>query len=147
MDMRLMGVLAAAGESGGTGGGSEWSVTSLLAGGAQTLQTWGALVLFILGCAAIIAGVYKLVTGLVSHGQKQTSWVVVILLILVGGVLTVGSALNAWKFVAGTVAGTGFQTLNELGTSSTQPGEVSIQGAPTGMVLFGETEAVIELAA
>ena len=146
MDMQLMGVLAAAGESGGSGE-SGWSVTSLLAGGAQTLQTWGALILFILGCAAIIAGVYKLVTGLVSHGQKQTSWVVVILLILVGGILTVGSALNAWQFVAGTVAGTGFETLNDLGTGNTGAGEVSIGNAPEGMVLFGETEAVIELAA
>ena len=143
MDMQLMGVLA----TGGTSGGDQWSVTSLLAGGAQTLQTWGALILFILGCAAIIAGIYKLVTGLVSHGQKQTSWVVVILLILVGGVLTVGSALNAWQFVAGTVAGTGFKTLDDLGTGNTGAGEVSIENAPTGMVLFGETEAVIELAA
>lgn len=143
MDMQLMGVLA----TGGTSGGDQWSVTSLLAGGAQTLQTWGALILFILGCAAIIAGIYKLVTGLVSHGQKQTSWVVVILLILVGGVLTVGSALNAWQFVAGTVAGTGFKTLDDLGTGNTGAGEVSIENAPDGMVLFGETEAVIELAA
>lgn len=143
MDMQLMGVLA----TGGTTSGDQWSVTSLLAGGAQTLQTWGALILFILGCAAIIAGIYKLVTGLVSHGQKQTSWVVVILLILVGGVLTVGSALNAWQFVAGTVAGTGFKTLDDLGTGNTGAGEVSIENAPDGMVLFGETEAVIELAA
>lgn len=142
MDMQLMGVLATGGTS-----GDQWSVTSLLAGGAQTLQTWGALILFILGCAAIIAGTYKLVTGLVSHGQKQTSWVVVILLILVGGVLTVGSALNAWQFVAGTVAGTGFKTLDDLGTGNTGAGDVSIKNAPDGMVLFGETEAVIELAA
>jgi hypothetical protein len=62
------------------------------------------LVIFILGGVATIAGVYKLVTGLISHGKGQpTSWPVTIILLIVGlallftgiGALHGGSAAGA----------------------------------------------------
>lgn len=48
---------------------------------------WGGIIVGIMGAVALIVAVYKLVTGLISQGQKPTNWLVVILLALVGAIL------------------------------------------------------------
>ena len=113
MDMTgLVGVLAT-----GESDASNFSITSLLSNAGVALRTWGTFIVFILGVAAIIVATYKLVTGLASHGQKQTSWAVVIILYIVGGVCTFGGSTGAWNFLAGTIAGGGRTTVEEMGTS------------------------------
>lgn len=127
----LMGVLAE-----GT-----WSVTNILANGANLLKTWGSLIIFIIGIASIIVSLYKLFTGLASHGQKQTSWAVVIILFLLGGVLTFGSASNAWNFVAGSIAGGGRQTLDDMAQSNGNNNPtVSVGG---GVIMFDEGDCIV----
>lgn len=134
MDMTgLVGVLA----TGGSDNASNFSITSLLSNAGVTLRTWGTFIVFILGVAAIIVATYKLVTGLASHGQKQTSWAVVIILYVVGGVCTFGSSADAWDFLAGTIAGGGRTTVEEMGTSKGE-NEITIttDGGAGGTVVF-----------
>lgn len=132
----LMGVLAE---------GDTWSITNILANASELGQTWGALILFLLGIACVIIASWMLVTGLASHGKKQTSWAVVIILYVVGGVFTFGSAQGAWSFVAGNIAGGGRTTLDELSQKSGNENP-TITGA-SGTIMFGEDTTEILLAA
>ena len=54
------------------------------------VQTVGSSVLMLLGAVSIVVAGFKIVTGLVSHGKKETNWFVVVLLIIVGGGLLAG---------------------------------------------------------
>lgn len=137
----LMGVLAQGGQ-----GGNTWSITNILANATDLLQTWGSLIIFLLGIACIIVAAYKLFTGLASHGQKQTSWAVVIILFIVGGVFTFSGAQGAWSFVAGTVAGGGRTTLDDLSSQSGNTNPTIGVGAGNTIV-FGEDSTEILLAA
>lgn len=73
-----------------TGSGGSGDIGSLLNGGGASIEYWASIVVVILGVIALLVGAYMLVSGLISHGKKQTSWVVVILLFVVGGVLLIG---------------------------------------------------------
>lgn len=136
MDMTsLVGVLA----TGGSGASSDnFSITSLLSNAGVTLRTWGTFIIFILGVAAIIVATYKLVTGLASHGQKQTSWAVVIILYVVGGLCTATGSSGAWNFLAGTIAGGGRSTVQEMGT---QKGADDISVTTTGNTALFDVES------
>lgn len=131
--INLIGVLA---ES----GADQFSITNLLVNAGTSLRQWGSLIVFVAGIVAIIIGVVKLVSGLASHGQKQTSWVVVVLLFIVGGLCTLGGSSGAWNFIAGTVAGGGRTTVEDMGTKGggESISNVTIDGG--GLVLL-DTEA------
>ena len=82
MDATLMSVLAT---------GTDWSISKLLSNSGTTLQNWGALILVVLGAAAMIIAAVMIVRGLASK-QSQTSWGKVILLFVVGGICSVAGA-------------------------------------------------------
>lgn len=86
------------------GGTGPWDLESGVRNVRNASNNIVPLVIFILGGVATIAGVYKLVTGLISHGKGQpTSWPVTIILLIVGlallftgiGALHGGSAAGA----------------------------------------------------
>lgn len=105
--MPLLGVLAA-----NDGGATAWSITSLLKNGAEMLRGWGSYIIIILGIVALIAAAYMIVTGLISHGKKQTSWPVAIILLILGGVLFAGG----WNMWVGQISATGQSTIQDLAT-------------------------------
>lgn len=69
-----------------------WDLGTFLENATKTLKNWGGLLFVLLGVVAIIIGVYKIVKGLITHGQggQQVNWLVAIGLILLGGVLIAG---------------------------------------------------------
>lgn len=82
--------------------GDGWTINNFLSKAAEALNGWGSIVVVILGLVAIIAAAYQIVTGLISHGKKQTSWPVVIALLLVGGIFV---AIGMSTGLAGTNVG------------------------------------------
>ena len=100
---------------GATGGGggdpSNFEIQTFLESFGNNLGNWGAVILIILGFAAIIAASYMLVTGLISHGKKQTSWPVVIILYVVGGAM----AFGGWNLIANTISAGLEQTVENWG--------------------------------
>lgn len=88
----------------------DWDLTSFLTNSTNQLQTWGGLVISLIGVIMIIAGVYQLAKGLMSQGRGQTNWAVVVLLIIVGGAFIAGG----WKLVSDIASG-GEKTIRDLG--------------------------------
>ena len=94
-----------------------WDIDSFLTNLGTKLQTWGSLVFIILGVIALIVAIYKLVTGLMSHGKGQPpNWFVILLLFLVGGAL-VAAGTGSFDWVKGIAEG-GKTTIEGLGTVS-----------------------------
>lgn len=71
----------------GDGGDGGNSIGAVLGALRNALGTWGGYVVGILGVAALIVGLWNIVTGMISHGKKQTNWLISIALLLIGGVL------------------------------------------------------------
>lgn len=90
-----------------------WDLGNFLKNATTTLKGWGNLLIILLGVVMIIVGVVKLVKGLISQGRGQTNWVVVILLLVVGGALMVGG----FTWVSGIAQG-GKKTIDDLGSGS-----------------------------
>ena len=105
--VNLLSILAAEGAGDFTNGtntrgeAGTADVSALLTNGGTSFEQWAAIVVVILGVVALLVGTYMLVSGLISHGKKQTSWIVVILLFVVGGVLLFGG----WAGLTGLVGG------------------------------------------
>ena len=85
-------------------------VGTMLQNGGQNIEYWASIVVVILGVIALLVAAYMLVTGLISHGKKQTSWVVVILLFVIGGVLMIGG----WQVLV-NVGGAANSTIQSWG--------------------------------
>lgn len=107
MDATLMSVLAS---------GTDWSISKLLSNSGTTLQNWGALILVVLGAAAMIIAAVMIVRGLASK-QSQTSWGKVILLFVVGGIFLFGG-WGVWSSL-GAGANT---TVKTLGSGNAEDG-------------------------
>ncbi|MGC6586664.1 hypothetical protein ACPV3A_17055 [Paenibacillus sp. Dod16] len=88
-----------------------WDLGSFLENARETLGVWGSSFIMILGVLALIYSVYQIVTGLWSQGKKQTNWFVVILLLIVGGVISVPTGFEFVK----DIAGGGRKTIEDLG--------------------------------
>ena len=92
-----------------------WDIDSFLTNLGTKLQTWGSLIFIILGVVMLIVAIYKLATGLMSHGKGQpTNWFVVLLLFLAGGAL-VAAGTSSFDWVKGIAEG-GKTTIEGLGT-------------------------------
>jgi hypothetical protein len=76
-------------------------IANILKNARNALGTWGGIIIAILGAAALIVAAYMIVSGLISHGKKQTSWLVVIALVVVGG-LFVTLGFNTWATMTQT---------------------------------------------
>lgn len=90
-----------------------WSISDLLKNTQSAVQTWGGLLITLLGCVLIIVGVVKIVMGLISHGKKPTNWAVIIIMIIVGGAL----AFGGWSLASSVAQGAG-DTINDLGNNN-----------------------------
>lgn len=89
----------------------EWDLNSLLQNLNTSMNTWGSLIVTIIGLVMVIVGVYKIAKGLMSHGQGQVNWVLNIALIVIGGMLAWSSGWSLVKDFAGGAK----DTIEELG--------------------------------
>ncbi|UJW28871.1 hypothetical protein L3Q67_26915 [Saccharothrix sp. AJ9571] len=99
-----------------------WDVGGFLENAKSQIQTWGGLLLMLLGTAGLVWGGVLVVRKLMANQQtsnQQTGWMTIALLVLVGGALGVGG----WQLVS-TIGSGGQQTIEELGG-----GTVIIQAA------------------
>ena len=93
-----------------------WDLTSFLSNAENQLKAWGGGIILIIGVAMIIAAVWQIASGLMSHGKKQTNWAIALLLLIVGGAFAVGG----WGFVFNIAQG-GKKTIEELGGATVIP--------------------------
>ena len=98
-----------------TGSGEVWSISKFLKNAGTSVGFWGSLFIVILGFVALIWAAYQLVTGLMSHGQKQISWPKVIIAAIVGGAFIASGGWTLWTEI---IAGGGGQTLIDLGNGA-----------------------------
>ncbi|MGX1266751.1 hypothetical protein RKD55_004695 [Rossellomorea marisflavi] len=92
-------------------GSSGWDLRSFLTNSFSTAGEWISLAIMILGLVAVAISVWQIVTGLISQGKKQTNWAVSIMLLLVGGAL---SMTTGFQFVQSIASG-GRKTIEDLG--------------------------------
>lgn len=92
----------------GSGG---WDLRTFLTNSFDTLGDWFSLAVMILGICAVAYAIWQIVTGLISQGKKQTNWAVAIILLLVGGALSMSTGFD---FVRGIAEG-GKTTIEDLG--------------------------------
>lgn len=92
---------------------SNWSMDKFLENVISKLQGWGSAIVIIIGLIMVIIGLFQLFKGLSSGGRSQVNWVVVILLLLLGGAL---AFTGGWSLVK-NITGGGGQTLSDLGNA------------------------------
>lgn len=87
-----------------------WDLTNFLKNSERQLNVWGGLFLTLIGVAGVIWAATQIVTGLMSHGKKQVSYGVnVLLLIIAGALATTGLTLVM------NIAEGGKKTIEDLG--------------------------------
>lgn len=87
-----------------------WDVGTFLENAGSTLKDWGGGVVLIIGVVMVIVGVVKLFWGLANHGKTQSNYLIIFLLIVIGGAFISGG----WSFVEKIAKG-GKQTIEDLG--------------------------------
>jgi hypothetical protein len=90
---------------------SGWDLRNFLENSFTTLGEWFSLAVMIVGIVAVAYAIWQIVSGLMSQGKKQTNWAVAIILLLVGGAL---SMTTGFEFVQ-SIAGGGRKTIEDLG--------------------------------
>lgn len=93
-------------------GAGGWDLSSFLDNSFGTLGAWFSSAAMIIGIIAIMFAIWQIVSGLMSQGKKQTNWGLALLLLLVGGMLSMASG---FEFVKDIAEG-GKKTIEELGT-------------------------------
>ncbi len=95
-----------------------FDIEKFLSNSTSKLKLWGGLLLILIGVIMMIVAVVKVASGLISHGKKQVSWVVCIIMFILGGALCSFAAGDAaWSWVQGIAEG-GKQTIDDLGGGS-----------------------------
>ena len=100
--------------------GNNKSIGEILKNATSTLGNWGGILITLIGVILIIWGGVQIAKGFMAHGKGNTNWLVVILMIVVGG-----------AFVAG-----GMSTLNLIGEMGQSSVEDLMNGSTTNTVLF-----------
>lgn len=88
-----------------------WDLRTFLQNSFRTLDQWFSLAAMVVGLVAIAWATWQIVSSLMSQGKKQINWAVAIILLLVGGALSMS---NGFQFVRG-IANSGQKTINDLG--------------------------------
>ncbi len=100
---------------------SNWDISTFLTNLTTQLKSWGGLVIMLLGVVMVVVAIWKVATGLMSHGKGQPpNWLLIAILFLLGGAFVVAGAsgMEAFNWVAG-IAGGGKQTIIGLGNGGT----------------------------
>ena len=88
-----------------------WTIDTFLTNLNNSMTTWGKLLVTTFGTAMVIAAVYHIAKGLMSQGKGQTNWVMVLLLLFVGGAMM---ATTGWSLIVSMSEGFR-QSVNDLG--------------------------------
>lgn len=64
-----------------------WTLENFLNNAFKKLKGWGGILVTIIGIVMLVAGIYQVAKGLISHGKTQVSWPIAIILILLGAAL------------------------------------------------------------
>ena len=99
-------------------GNASWDLGGFLENATTNVQSILGLVISLIGVIMIGVGVFKIAKALISHGKEQTSWVVNIALLIVGGALMIGG----WSFVSDIAKG-GKDTIMDLGEGDNKGGD------------------------
>jgi len=104
-----------------------WDLASALTNATAYVKLIGGGFLTLLGVVAIIYGGYLLVKKLMAGQQNQDSWIKIVILIIIGGALSV----SGFSLIA-TIAAGGKDTIEDLGNT---PGTILpfidiVQGLP-----------------
>lgn len=100
----------------GMGPTATFDIEKFLTNSATKLKQWGGLLLILIGVIMMIVAVVKVASGLISHGKKQVSWVVCIIMFILGGALcSFAAGPEAWAWIQGIAEG-GKQTIDDLGS-------------------------------
>lgn len=94
-----------------------FDVEAFLTNSITKLKAWGGLLIILIGVVMMVVAIWKIGSGLISHGKKQVSWAVCIIMLILGGALaSFGlSGTNAWAWVQGIAEG-GKNTIDDLGS-------------------------------
>lgn len=88
-----------------------WDLGSFLENSTKTLKLWGGSFIVLIGVVMVVASVYQIAKGLISHGKGPgTNWAIAIALLIAGGAFMTGG----FGFVK-TIAGGGEKTIKDLG--------------------------------
>lgn len=81
---------------------NDWSMSTFLENSDTMLESWGVIIVGIVGLVMVIVGVVKLAMGLTSSGRGQTNWFMTIALIVLGAILAFA---GGWDLVQNLGAG------------------------------------------
>lgn len=108
----------------GIGPTATFDIEKFLTNSASKLKQWGGLLLILIGVIMMLVAVCKVASGLISHGKKQVSWVVCIVMFILGGALcSFAAGPDAWNWIQNIAQG-GKQTIDDLGGGGTGGGGV-----------------------
>lgn len=94
-----------------------FDIEAFLTNATAKIKDWGGLALILMGVILMLVAVFKIVSGLISHGKKQVSWTVCIIMFILGGALaSFGLGADAWAWLQGIAEG-GKNTIDDLGTA------------------------------
>lgn len=91
-----------------------WNLMQLLTNSKTYAVAIGGGIITLIGVILMIVAGVQIATGLMSHGKKQTNWVIVIVMLIVGGVFTWGGFTQLAKIASGAQ-----KTIEDLGTGKT----------------------------
>lgn len=96
-----------------------FDVEMFLKNATGKIKEWGGLALILIGVILMVVAVFKVASGLISHGKKQVSWPVCIIMFILGGALASFGldGVGAWSWLQG-IANGGKNTIEDLGTGS-----------------------------
>lgn len=99
---------------------ADWDINNVFSNTQGLLRTIGGGLMIVIGIVMIIVGIVKIAQGLISHGKTQVSWVINILLIVVGALFCAGGTFFTGVLTASGSEGVGSalaNTLNGLGNN------------------------------
>lgn len=103
-----------------------FDVEMFLTNATAKIKQWGGLALILIGVVLMLVAVFKVASGLISHGKKQVSWPICITMFILGGALaSFGFGDQAWAWIQGIAEG-GKNTIDDLGTSGGGAGSTII---------------------
>lgn len=95
-----------------------WTLENFLNNAFSKLKGWGGILVTIIGVVMLVAGIYQVAKGLISHGKTQVSWPIAIILILLGAALAFA---GVWGLMSDIGTGTR-GTIEALGEGVILPG-------------------------